>query len=439
MKNNKKNTGKNICVITLGCFKNTVDSERLMKQLSVNNFRLVDDASRADTVIINTCGFIRAAKEEAVDTILDAVRLKEHGDIKKIIVFGCLAQRYRAELFKDIPEVDAYFGVESYREIIENLGGEIKKDNLLERKIPDSNHSAFLKISEGCSNRCSYCSIPNIRGPYRSRRMSGLLKETELLAQNNIKELIIIGQDTTNYGVDIYGKRKLDELLEKISRISGIEWIRLMYAHPAHFELKIINSIKSNPKMCRYIDIPLQHISDNILKSMNRKITSKQIRELINRIRKDIPDIILRTTFMVGYPGETEDDFQKLCRFVKEIQFDRLGVFTYSAEEGTKSYKYKDTVSEKVKKERQALIMDIQREISYKKNRKLLGSVMKVIIEGYEGSETGGFYIGRSMGHAPEIDGNILIKTNKKRIKTGGFYDVSIYDCNEYDLFGNME
>ncbi|MBN2406225.1 MAG: 30S ribosomal protein S12 methylthiotransferase RimO [Elusimicrobia bacterium] len=430
---------KNICVISLGCSKNTVDSERLMKQLELNNFRIVDSTSGADTVIINTCGFIGPAKEESIDTILQAVSLKEEGRLRKVIVFGCLAERYGKELPLEIKEVDAFFGVEKYREILSELGGKVRTDKLPERRLSGYPGTAFLKISEGCSNRCSYCVIPSLRGPYRSLPLNRILREAEILARRNIKELVLIGQDTADYGRDIYGKRRLDALLGKLGRLKGIEWIRLMYMHPAHLDKRTLTAMKDNPRVCRYIDLPLQHISDRILKSMNRKITSKGINELIERIRKTMPGAVLRTTFMIGYPGETEEEFGALCRFVKKTGFDRLGVFAYSAEEGTASSRYPDSVPGKVKEKRMGTLMDIQRDISYVKNRALLGKTLRVIVDGCEGSAEEGFYTGRSQGHAPEVDGDVLMKMSGKKLRPGGFYEVKIYDCDEYDLFGAVE
>ncbi|MGE5682810.1 MAG: 30S ribosomal protein S12 methylthiotransferase RimO [Bacillota bacterium] len=424
-------------VITLGCSKNVVDSERLMRQLTVNDFELADDPNKAEVVIINTCGFIEAAKEESINTILNAVKLKNKGKIKKVIVSGCLSERYKPDLEKEIPEVDVYFGTENYEGILKELGGELKYELLGERLITTPSHLAYLKISEGCNNPCSFCAIPLIRGTHRSKTIEELVREAEFLANNNTKELVIIGQDTTDYGIDIYKKRNLAELLSKLSEVERIEWIRLLYTFPSHFPKDVIEVLANNPKLCKYIDMPLQHISDNVLKSMRRGITSKRTRELLNQIRENIPDITLRTTFIVGYPAETDKDFNELCDFVKEYQFDRIGVFTYSVEESTSGFILGDPVPEEVKEERKSVLMEIQKDISLEKNQSLTGKTLRVIVDNFEGSRNEGFFIARSQKDAPEVDGEVLIPAANK-VKIGEFYNVKIYDCNEYDLFANV-
>ncbi len=423
-----------ISVITLGCSKNTVDSERLMSQLKLNNFDLTDNSSLADSVIINTCGFIEAAKEESINTILSAIELKKKGKIKKIVVAGCLSERYMEELRAEIPEVDAFFGTEAYEGIVKEFGGNLKYELLGEREITTPKHFAYLKISEGCDNPCSFCAIPIMRGNHKTRPMEELIAETESLAKKGVKEIIVIGQDTTDYGIDLYGKRNLAELLNKLSAIKGIEWIKLLYVYPSHFPDDLIEEIASNPKICKYIDIPLQHISDSILKSMRRGITQKRTRELLDTLKEKIPGLTLRTTFITGYPGETEKEFEELCTFVKDIRFDRLGVFTYSTEEKTPSFLLGDPVSVEIKEERKASLMEIQKEISEEKNRAMIGKRIKVLVDSLDGE----YFVARSERDSPEVDGEVLISAEGKYLKPGEFYNVDIYDCNEYDLYGNL-
>lgn len=420
-----------INIITLGCSKNTVDSERLMRQLNANNFDLVDSSDDADSVVINTCGFIDAAKEESINTILQAVELKKQGKLKKVVVAGCLSERYMDDLVKQIPEVDKYFGTEDYEGVVNEFGGNLKHELLGERVVSTPKHYAYLKISEGCDNPCSFCAIPLMRGGHKSKPMEDLLKEAENLANNGTKELIIIGQDTTDYGKDIYNKRNLAELLNKLSAIDGIEWIKLLYAYPSHFPDDIIETIATNPKVCKYLDMPLQHISDDVLKSMRRGITSRRTKELLYKIKERIPGITLRTTFIVGYPNETEKEFQELCDFVRDIEFDRMGVFNYSIEETTPSFILGNSISAKEKERRKDVLMKIQQEISLKKNEKLIGKKIKVLIDDIEDKH----YIGRSERDAPEVDGEVIIDPTGKYLTPGNFYEVDIYDCNEYDLF----
>ncbi|MCH9028620.1 MAG: 30S ribosomal protein S12 methylthiotransferase RimO [Bacteroidetes bacterium] len=422
---------KKVNVITLGCSKNTVDSERLMKQIQLNNISLTEHPEEADTVIINTCGFIEAAKEESINTILNAVALKKEGRLKKVIVAGCLSERYKEELARDIPEVDNYFGTENYKDIINELGGKLKYNLLGERLISTPSHFAYLKISEGCDHPCSFCAIPLIRGKHKSKPIDELIKETEFLAANNTKELILIAQDTTDYGKDIYGKRKLVELLQELSKVAGIEWIRIMYAYPSRFQTDVIEEIAFNQKICNYIDIPLQHISDNVLYSMRRGVTGAQIKILLQELKQKIPDITLRTTFILGYPNETEKEFSELCNFIKEIKFDRIGAFTFSVEDNTASYILGDPVAQNVKEERKETLMEIQKEISLEKNSLFVGKKLKVLVEDMEGD----FYIGRSYRDAPEVDGEVLIPNKNGLLKIGDFYNVKVYDYNEYDLY----
>jgi len=434
---NKKNLimkKQKISIITLGCSKNTVDSERLMRQLKLNKFDLTDDPDQADSVIINTCGFIDAAKEESVNTILSAIELKKKGKLKKVVVAGCLSERYMDDLRKEIPEVDSFFGTEAYEGIVREFGGNLKYELLGERIITTPKHFAYLKISEGCDNPCSFCAIPLMRGLHKTKPMDQLIVEAEFLARQGVKELILIGQDTTDYGIDLYGKRNLAELMNKLSDINGIEWIRLLYVYPSHFPDDLMNEMVSNPKICKYIDVPLQHISDAVLKSMRRGITRRRTKELLYTLKEKIPGLSLRTTFIVGYPNETEKEFEELCNFVRDIKFDRLGVFTYSIEENTPSFILGDPVSQEIKEERKAILMEIQKEISEEKNRSLIGKRMKVLVDSLDND----FYIGRSERDAPEVDGEVLIDAKNNTLNTGEYYHVEIYDCNEYDLFGNL-
>lgn len=423
-----------ISVITLGCSKNTVDSERLLKQLQLNDFNLVDSPENANTVIINTCGFIDAAKEESINAIINAVSLKQNGIINKVIVTGCLSERYKDDLKKEIPEVDSFFGTEKYEGIIKELGGDLKYELLGERLLTAPSHTAYLKISEGCDNPCSFCAIPLMRGLHKSKTVEELVAEAEALAKLGTKELIIIGQDTTDYGKDIYGRRNLAELLRKLSLINGIKWIRLMYAYPSHFPDDLIDEIADNPKICKYIDIPLQHISDKILKSMRRGITKRRTIELLNTLKERIPGLVLRTTIITGYPGETKKEFEELCGFIKEFKFDRLGVFTYSIEENTPAFVLGDKISHKEKEKRKEILMEIQQEISLNLNSQLPGTKLEVLIDRKEG----GFFVGRSFREAPEVDGEILINGADNRVNIGNFYCAEVFDFNEYDLFANI-
>ena len=423
-----------ISVITLGCSKNTVDSERLLNQLKVNSFNLTDEPEKAEIVIINTCGFIEAAKQESIDTILNAVELKNQGKLKKVIVAGCLSERYMNDLRKEIPNVDAFFGAEKYEGILNEVGGKLRRELLGERVLKTPSHTAYLKISEGCDHPCSFCAIPLMRGLHKSKPMEELIRETEFLAANNTKELILIAQDTTDYGKDIYGKKMLAELLNRLSYVQGIKWIRLMYAYPSQFPEDVIDVVAGNPKICKYMDIPLQHISDNVLKSMRRGITGKGTRNLLNRLRDKIPGITLRTTFIVGYPNEGEKEFEELCEFVKEVEFDRIGTFTYSVEDNTPSFILGDQVPEKEKLRRKEILMEIQKDISFKKNKEFINTKLNVLVESVEGC----FYLSRSYRDAPEVDGEVLIDRDHMDIKTGNFYIAEIYDNDEYDLYAKI-
>lgn len=430
----KKNTVK---IITLGCSKNLVDSEFIMAQLKSNNVELTDDENKCDSVIINTCGFIDSAKEESVNTILKAVERKEKGKLKNIYVAGCLSDRYKSELEKEIPEVKKYFGAtdkhKTLLEILNEFGVDYKKELLGERIVTTPGHFAYIKISEGCDNPCSFCAIPIMRGKHKSKPLKEILIEAQKLASSGVKELIVIGQDTTYWGLDINEKRGLKKVLIELSEINGIEWIRLMYAYPSKFPLDIIDEIKENEKICKYIDVPVQHISDKVLKSMRRGITKKTQTVLLEKLRKEIPGIAIRTSVMVGYPEETEKDFEELLDFVKEFRFDRLGVFTYSLEEGTYAYGLKDRIPKKEKLIRQNQILEAQKKIAEELNSSTIGKTYRVLVDRKENDN----FIGRTYRDAPEVDQEVYVSDNKK-LKVGEFFDVKIYDYEEFDLFGEV-
>ena len=428
---------KKINIITLGCSKNTVDSEHLAAQLAAMDYKVVFDSDRtdADVVVINTCGFIGDAKQESIDTILRAAQLKEQGKIDELFVVGCLSQRYADELRPELPEVDDFFGVNDWAGIVERLGAKYRTENETKRELSTPSHYAYLKISEGCNWMCGYCAIPLIRGRHKSVPMEALVAEAEALVEKGVREIMVIAQDTTYYGVDIYGERKIAELLERLCRIEKLEWIRLHYAYPTDFPDQLIEVMAREPKICRYLDIPFQHISDNQLSAMKRRHTKVEAVELVNKLRMAIPDIALRTTLLVGYPGETEADFAELMEFVKTTKFDRLGVFPYSEEEGTYSAtRLKDDVADEVKQERVDRIMRLQERVSLENNAKRIGQTMRVIIDRKEGD----FYIGRSEYDSPEVDQEIIIDSLGKRLYRGRFYDVVITDCEDYDLFASL-
>ncbi len=427
---------KKINIVTLGCSKNLVDSERLFKQLEANGFTVVHDSNdtSAKVVIINTCGFIGDAKEESIDTILSFAHAKLKGKIRHLFVMGCLAERYKKDLQLEIPEVDDFFGVNNLEDIVKAIGGDLKVELLGERTITTPKHYAYLKISEGCNWGCSYCAIPLIRGKHVSVPIENLVAEAKSLAAKGVKELLVIAQDTTYYGLDIYGKRMLGELLNRLSEIKGIEWIRLHYAYPTFFPEDVIDVIRDNPKICKYLDIPFQHISDKVLKKMRRGINKEETYALINKLKAEIPDIAIRTTLLVGHPGENKADFDELVEFVKEMKFDRLGVFPYSEEENTFSaINFDDSISEEIKQERVEIIMQIQSEIALQKNLKRIGKQMRVLVDRLEGD----FYVARSQYDSPEVDQEVLITFDTKA-KIGEFYDVEITDAEEFDLFAKF-
>ncbi len=423
-------------LITLGCSKNLVDSEFILSQLQSNDIEIVDDESNAENVIINTCGFIESAKQESIDTIMRAVDLKSKGKLKNVYVAGCLSDRYKDELEKDIPEVDKYFGAtdkpQTIFSILNELGVDYKKNLIGDRVLTTPSHFVYLKISEGCDNPCSFCAIPIMRGDHRSKPLQEIITEAQKLASKGVKELVIIGQDTTYWGFDLDRKRNLSIVLSELAKIKGIEWIRLMYAYPSRFPVEIIDTIRDTENICNYIDIPIQHISDNVLKSMRRGITKRHLVNLLYKLRDEIPGISIRTTLIIGYPDETENDFVELLEFVREFKFDRLGVFIYSHEDGTVAAGIPDRIPYKEKLSRQKRILDAQREISILKNRESIGEVIKVIVDREENE----YFIGRSYKDAPEIDQEIYISSSS--LEVGKFYDVKIFDAEEFDLFGEI-
>lgn len=429
---------KKINIVTLGCSKNLVDSEVLMKQLELGGWELVHDSNdpSAKVVVVNTCGFIADAKEESVDTIMNFVNAKKNGVIDRLYVMGCLSQRYKDELVKEIPEVDGFYGVSDLPDILKTLENPLFTDCTNQRFITTPKHFAFLKISEGCNWGCSYCAIPLIRGKHISKSIDDLVAEAKYLTSQGVKELIVIAQDSTFYGIDLYGKRMISELLNELSKIDKIEWIRLHYAYPANFPKDLIETIKNNPKICKYIDIPFQHISDNMLKLMRRGITKSETIEFVETIRKNIPDISIRTTFLVGHPGETAEDFKELIDFVEKYQFDRVGVFTYSEEEGTHAaVAMKDSIPQKEKDRRSAELMELQQNISFANNQKRVGQVLKVIIDSVNEDEI----IGRTEYDSPEVDQEVLLSNPQNReVKVGDFVNVRILSAQDYDLIGEI-
>lgn len=428
---------KKINVITLGCAKNRVDSEHLSAQLAASGYRIVFDSDRTDAkvVVINTCGFIGDAKQESIDTILRAVAAKQAGRIDEVFVIGCLSERYADDLRTEIPEVDHYFGVRDWEGIVRTLGAEYSDDRRTERTLSTPKHYAYLKISEGCNWRCGYCAIPLIRGKHISVPFEDILTEARRLAAAGVKELMVIAQDTTYYGMDLYGRRRLAELLEALCRIDGIEWIRLHYAYPTDFPDDVIEVMAREPKICKYLDIPLQHISDNQLSLMHRRHTKAEAYDLLARLRKAVPDIAIRTTLLVGYPNESAEDFEELKQFVREMRFDRLGVFPYSEEEGTFSANnLEDNVPQRVKEYRAEEIMRIQNEISLENNRRRIGRTERVIID----SRSGDYYIGRSQYDSPEVDQEILVEASGRRLLRGHFYNVRITAAEDYDLYATV-
>ena len=439
----------NLLFISLGCDKNLVDTEKMLGLLGHEGYSFVDDETKADVIVVNTCCFIGDAKEESINTILEMSRMKEEGQCKALIVTGCLAQRYKEEITTEIPEVDAVLGTTSYEEIavaVKNaLGGEkthvfesidAPVSPATERLVTTGGHYAFLKIAEGCDKRCTYCIIPYLRGKFRSVPMEQLIKEAEELAEKGVKELIIVAQETTLYGKDLYGEKKLPELLKKLAAIDGIQWIRLQYCYPEEITDELIETIKTEEKICNYLDIPIQHASDKILKRMGRRTNNAQLRELIAKLRKEIPDIALRTTLISGFPGETEEDHEILMQFVDEMEFERLGVFAYSAEEDTPAYSFENQVPEEVKEDRRAELMELQQDIAFEKSENMKGRVLEVMIEGKVADENA--YVGRTYMDSPNVDGLIFVNTGYN-LMSGDFARVVVTGALDYDLIGEVE
>jgi ribosomal protein S12 methylthiotransferase len=423
---------RKVHVVTLGCSKNIFDSEVLMGQLKANRFKVSHDNgfNDADTVIINTCGFIENAKQESINTILYWADARKKGLVRNVYVTGCLSQRYRNELRHEIPEIDEYFGTNELPRLLKLMGADYKRELLGERLLTTPPHYAYLKISEGCNRKCSFCAIPIMRGRHVSYGIDELVNQATILANKGVKELILIAQDLTYYGIDIYGRRKLSELLKRLCGISGIQWIRLHYAYPLGFPSEVLDLMASEEKICRYIDIPFQHISNRILRSMRRGTSREMINELISLIRNKIPDVAIRTTLIAGYPGETEEDFEELKQWIREIRFDRLGVFTYSHEENTHAYKLNDDVPQNVKQKRADQLMKIQRRISLENNKKLIGKSLKVLVDRYENN----YFVGRTEFDSPDVDNEVIIKSDY--LRAGDFVNVKITDAAEYDLTG---
>ena len=428
-----KNQKDKVEVITLGCSKNLVDSENIVTQLKGNDILAhhEHEEDEANIVIVNTCGFIDLAKEESVDTILANVERKKAGELDKVYVTGCLSQRYKEDLERDIPEVDAYFGTMDLPALLARFNADYKHELVGERKISTLPHYAYLKISEGCNRTCSFCAIPLMRGKHVSRSIDDLVVEAKTLARRGVKELMLIAQELTYYGLDLYKKRALSELLTALSRVEGIEWIRLHYAYPTKFPREVILTMADLPKVCNYLDIPLQHANDDVLDRMKRQITQAEMKDLMAYAKEVVPDIAIRTTMLVGFPGETEQEFEDMCDFVRHMRFERLGVFQYSHEEDTSAHQFEDDVPAEVKAQRAADLMDIQREISLEKNVALVGTQQKVLIDRKEG----GYFVGRTQYDSPEVDNEVLIDASMDYVRLGDFVAVEITGAEDFDLY----
>ena len=422
-----------INVITLGCRKNEYDSEVLMGQLKSNNKNVVHE-KEGNIVVINTCGFIDNAKQQSIDTILENVKKKKEGKVDKVFVTGCLSERYKPDLIKEIPDVDEYFGTTEMPSLLKHLGADYKNELIGERLLTTPKNYAYLKISEGCDRPCSFCAIPLMRGKHKSVSIEDLIKEATLLANKGIKELILIAQDSTYYGLDLYKKRALSELLKELVKVKGIEWIRLHYAFPNGFPLDVLDTIKKEPKICNYIDIPLQHISDKILKSMKRGSSMEKINNLLSNFRKIVPGIAIRTTLIVGYPGETKEDFEILKQWVKDTKFDRLGCFTYSHEENTGAYDLEDNITQKTKNERLNEIMEIQSQISWQLNQTKIGKIFKVLID----RKRGEYYVGRTQFDSPDVDNEVLINAKSNFLRVGEYVNAKIIEASDFDLYAEV-
>ena len=422
-----------INVVTLGCSKNVYDSEVLMGQLKANNKDVVHE-EEGNIVVINTCGFINNAKEESVNTILEFMQKKEAGEVDKVFVTGCLSERYKPDLVKEIPNVDAYFGTTELPSLLKALGADYKHELIGERLTTTPKNYAYLKIAEGCDRPCSFCAIPIMRGKHKSTPIEDIVVEAEKLAANGVKELILIAQDLTYYGLDLYKKRNLAELLEALVKVEGVEWIRLHYAFPTGFPMDVLDVMKREPKVCNYLDIPLQHISDSILKSMRRGTTKEKTTKLLQEFRAKVPNMTIRTTLIVGYPGETEEHFQELKQWVTDMRFERLGCFTYSHEENTHAFNLEDDVPEDVKIDRANQIMEIQSQISWELNQQKIGQEFKVVIDRKEGN----YFIGRTEFDSPDVDNEVLIDATKTYLKTGEFATVKIIEAEDFDLYAKV-
>ena len=431
-----KKTNNKVSVITLGCSKNLVDSENLMTQLQANDYVVEHDNHSEDSniLIINTCGFIDRAKQESVDTILEGIDLKKRGHIEKLYVTGCLSERYKTDLELEMPEVDAYFGTMELPGLLNRLNADYKHELIGERWKSTPQHYAYMKISEGCNRTCSFCAIPLMRGKHISQPIEKLVKEAENLARNGVKEIMLIAQELTYYGLDIYKERALGKLLQALCQVDGIEWIRLHYAYPSKFPMEIIEVMSQQPKICNYLDMPLQHASDPVLKNMKRQITQADQRQLISDIKSIIPEIAIRTTMLLGFPGETQNDFDQLCQYVSEMRFDRLGVFTYSHEEDTSAHNMDDDVPEEIKIARSNELMDIQQDISLEKNIAKIGRQFKVLIDRKEGDD----FVGRTEYDSPEVDNEVRISAHSNFVRVGDFANVEITNADNYDLIGNV-
>lgn len=418
----------------MGCSKNLVDSEVLLNQLERGKFEVMHDSNETgfDAVFINTCGFIHDAKQESVDMILDYAEAKKRGEVDKLYVMGCLSERYSEDLESELPEVDRFFGKFDMKAMVDELKATWHPEYIYERKITTPSHFAYLKISEGCNRSCAFCAIPKMTGHHKSRTIESLIQETKYLAKKGVKELLLIAQDLSYYGIDLYGKNQLAELINRISEVEGIEWIRLHYLYPTKFPMEILPIMRDNPKVCKYLDLPLQHISNPVLKNMLRHVTREETETLLRKIKEEVPGIVIRTTMLVGFPGETEADFKGLKQFVQDTKFERLGVFPYSHEEGTyAANKFDDTLEDEVKQARADEIMEVQQNISAELNRKKIGREFKVIIDNHEGE----FYIARTEFDSPEVDGEVMV-TSEKELKAGDFVTVKITGAEDYDLYG---
>ena len=432
MRTKSRKTNK-INVVTLGCSKNVYDSEVLMGQLKANG-KAVAHEEEGNVVVINTCGFIDNAKEESVNTILDFVQKKEAGEVDKVFVTGCLSERYKPDLIKEIPDVDQYFGTTELPQLLKALGADYKHELIGERLTTTPKNYAYLKIAEGCDRPCSFCAIPLMRGKHRSTPIEDLVVEAEKLAANGVKELILIAQDLTYYGLDLYKKRNLAQLLKALVKVEGIEWIRLHYAFPTGFPLEVLEVMKNEPKICNYLDIPLQHISDKILKSMRRGTTQAKTTKLLQQFREAVPNMAIRTTLIVGYPGETEADFQTLKNWVEAMRFERLGCFTYSHEENTHAFNLEDDVPQDVKQARANEIMELQSQISWELNQAKIGQTLRVVVDRKEGQ----YFVGRTEFDSPDVDNEVLIDASKVYLKTGAFATVTITDAADFDLYAEV-